>query len=389
MKVCIVTPEFPLEASRGRGGVSTYSETLAKALLSRGVEVHVAVYSDRPMAANPPARIPVQTHGISLPWVRYFSEFFPGFWQSVRLWRFLRGLDRQHHFDVFEMYNDEGITLFPVLFFRRRTVFRMHSSIRQHIAHKGEAFNRHRNFIVRLDRMAARSALHLVTHSRFHASEMASEYGLALPRIRVIPHCTPPAAVGSSDGIPPVVAYIGSLDRRKGIDVFLEAAPLILEAIPAARMVVVGRDTGASKDLSWARWFKEKFGPDQRLEFTGPVSDEELAARWETIGILVVPSRYESFGLTVIEGFSRRKAVVTTRAAALPEVAQDGAAFVEAGDSRELAEMVTKLLQDPSRALAIAELGYRTYLNSYTPDLFADRVLGMYSQVIRAGQAAG
>lgn len=389
MKVCIVTPEFPLAASRERGGMGTYSETLAKALLSRGVEVHVALYGDHPMAANPPARIPVQTHGVSLPWVRYVSEFFPGFWQSVRLWRFLRRLDRQHHFDIFEMYNDEGITLFPVLFFRRRTVFRMHSSIRQHIAYKGEAFNRHRNFMVWLDRMVARAALHLVTHSRFHASEMASEYGLALPRFRVIPHCTPPAAVGPAGEIPPVAAYIGSLDRRKGIDVFLEAAPLILEAFPAARIMVVGRDTGASKDVSWARWFEENFGSDHRVEFTGSVSDEELAARWEVIGILVVPSRYESFGLAIIEGFSRRKAVVTTRAGALTEVAQDGAMFVDAGDSGELAEMVTKLLRDRARASAIAELGYRAYLNSYTPDLFADRVLEMYSQVIAARQPAG
>jgi hypothetical protein len=381
MKVCLVTPEFPLDSSSGRGGIGTYSETLAKALIARGVEVHVVIYGALQPSQPLRSKVAVHLHFVELPWVRYFSSYFPGFWQSVRLAQALSLLDRQHHFDVFEMYNDEGVTLFPVLMFSGRTVFRMHSSIRQHIVHKGEAFTWRRKFSVWLDRRAARSARNLVTHSKFHTTEMAADYGLEHSKFVVIPHCTWP--ISSIKPLPSTstVAYIGSLDRRKGIDVFLQAIPLILTACPSANFVVIGRDTGFSKEKPWKQWFEDTYGPNPRVDFTGSVSDEELDGHWERIGIIVVPSRYESFGLAVIEGFSRAKTVITTRAAALPEVAGDGALLVEPGNSIEISEAVTSLLEDPEKAARTAARGYEVYLESYTPEIFADRIMRLYSAI--------
>jgi glycosyltransferase involved in cell wall biosynthesis len=178
-----------------------------------------------------------------------------------------------------------------------------------------------------------------------------------------------------------VVAYIGSLDRRKGIDVFLKAAPAILSSCPSVRLLVIGRDTGFSKDKPWKQWFEDTYGSDPRIDFTGYTSDERLQKLWENIGILVVPSRYESFGLAVIEGFSRAKAVITTRAAALPEVAGDGAILVEPGNSIDLAEAVIDLLEDPARAARTAVQGYERYLRSYTPEIFAERIMKLYSGI--------
>ena len=379
MKVCIVTPDFPLEGSGGRGGVGTYSEMLAKALIGRGVEVHVVIYGQSQGTQS--TALAVHLHFIELPWIRYFSTFFPGTWQSLRLARFLRELDRQHQFDVFEMFNDEGVTLFPVALFGRRTVFRMHSSLRQHIVHKGEPFNWQRNFAVWLDRRSARAARHWVTHSEFHSAEMAFEYGLDPAELIVIPHCTSAESQFAPAQPKSVVAYIGSLDRRKGVDVFLEAAPTILKAFPSARLMVIGRDSGFSKEKSWKQWFEETYGSDPRVKFTGSVTDEELNRLWGKIEILVVPSRYESFGLTVIEGFSRGKSVITTRAAALPEVAGDAAVLVEPDNSMELAEAIKSLLEDPEKAEIVAARGRARYLECYTPEIFADRIMSLYSAV--------
>lgn len=381
MKVCIITPDFPIGIGGGRGGAGTYSETLTRALVGRGVEVHVVIYGEFRSTQTLQSAIGVHLHFVELPWVRCFSSVFPGLWQSVRLAWFLRTLDQKHRFDVFEMYNDEGVTLFSVALFKERVVFRMHSSIRQHIVHKGEALNWRRNFSIWLDRRAARTARHWVTHSEFHSAEMASEYGLERSQVVVIPHCTWPESCVKPIAPAPVVAYIGSLDRRKGIDVFLKAAPAILSSCPSVRLLVIGRDTGFSKDKPWKQWFEDTYGSDPRIDFTGYTSDERLQKLWENIGILVVPSRYESFGLAVIEGFSRAKAVITTRAAALPEVAGDGAILVEPGNSIDLAEAVIDLLEDPARAARTAVQGYERYLRSYTPEIFAERIMKLYSGI--------
>jgi len=381
MRVCIVTPDFPIEGCGGRGGAATYSETLATALVQQGVEVHVVVYGNSLSTQPSQPALGLHLHFIELPWVPYFSSVFPGLWQSARLAWYLRVLDQQYRFDVFEMYNDEGVTLFAVVLFKNRVVFRMHSSIRQHIVHKGERFNWRRSFSVWLDQTTARSARHPVTHSEFHSTEMAEEYGLERSQIVVIPHCAWSESCMTPTMGNLVVAYIGSLDRRKGIDVLLKAAPIILSSCPSARLLLIGRDTGFTKDKPWKQWFEDTYGPDPRVDFAGFVSDENLKRLWECIGILVVPSRYESFGLAVIEGFSRAIPVVTTRAAALPEVAGDCAVLVEPGDSIELAEVVIGLLEDPPRAERIAAQGYERYLKLYTPEIFGERIMNLYNRV--------
>lgn len=382
MKVCIVTPEFPIGLA-GRGGVGTYSETLANALTERDVEVHVVLYGD-PRPAEVPENVGrVHIHFVDLPWIRYFSSAFPGLWQSWRLASFVRALDQRYRFDVFEMYNDEGVTLFPVVLFRNRTILRMHSSLKQHIIHKGQPFNWKRRFSVWMDLVAVRAARHWVTHSEFHASEMAAEYDLERSDVIVIPHSTRYGSSVSSASGDAVVAYIGSLDRRKGIDIFLEASPAILKSCPSARLLLIGRDTGFSSGKSWKEWFSEVYGHDPRVEFVGSVSDDVLLKLWDSFQILVVPSRYESFGLAVIEGFSHTKAVVTTRAAALPEVAGEAAIVVDPNNSAQLAEAVISLIEDPVKAAKVAALGHERYLQRYTPELFADCITALYSRIAK------
>jgi glycosyltransferase involved in cell wall biosynthesis len=389
MKVCIVTPEFPREDSPGRGGVGTYSETLASALLARGVEVHVVIYRDHPLTGSLRSDLPVRLHYVQLPWVRYFSSLLPGLWQSLVLARFLRRLDRVQRFDVIEMYNDEGITLFPLLAFRSRTALRFHTSVRQHVVNKGERFIWRRRFSAWLDKMAARAAAHMVTHSRFHVAEMADEYGIDPQKILMIPHCTRGSEAAGCDTSLPVVGYIGALDRRKGIDVFLNSIPGILERCPQARILIVGKDMGCQPGMSWKDWYLKTHGPDTRVDFTGSVTNSALEDLWHRIGIIVVPSRYESFGLIVIEGFARRKAVVASAASALQEVAEGGAILISPENSPELSEVVVELIQDPELREKIASDGYRRYQAHYGLDVFAGRVYDFYQGIAAGSRRVG
>ena len=146
-------------------------------------------------------------------------------------------------------------------------------------------------------------------------------------------------------------------------------------------MLVIGRDTGFSAAKTWKQWFEDVNGSDTRVEFTGPVSDEDLVRLWQRIGIIIVPSRYESFGLTVIEGFSRARAVVTTRAAALPEVAGGGAILVEPDNSIQLSQAIISLISDRTEIERAAVRGYEVYLKSYTPEIFAERVMELYRAI--------
>jgi alpha-1,3-rhamnosyl/mannosyltransferase len=78
----------------------------------------------------------------------------------------------------------------------------------------------------------------------------------------------------------------------------------------------------------------------------GNVDDTSLDALYRAAVALALPSRYEGFGLPVIEAMARGCPVVTTSAACLPEVAGGAADLVDVGDVNALAGALERLLVD-------------------------------------------
>jgi glycosyltransferase involved in cell wall biosynthesis len=150
-----------------------------------------------------------------------------------------------------------------------------------------------------------------------------------------------PAAVLASGRI---VLFVGRLERRKGVDLILDAAPEILRSDPAAHIVLAGRDVEGWADRPLAAELQG------RVHFVGEVDNgtrEKLLARaW----CLLFPSRYESFGLVPLEAFVHGVPVVAARAGAIPEVVQDGQSGLvfESESSLELSRCVMSLLVDPA-----------------------------------------
>jgi glycosyltransferase involved in cell wall biosynthesis len=84
------------------------------------------------------------------------------------------------------------------------------------------------------------------------------------------------------------------------------------------------------------------------LRFAGFVSDRELATLYAKTTALVFPSRYEGFGLPVLEAMSAGAPVICANASSLPEVAGDAALYFEALDDAALAAQMKRIVQDAS-----------------------------------------
>ena len=115
----------------------------------------------------------------------------------------------------------------------------------------------------------------------------------------------------------------------------------------APRIVFVGPDKGGRAETEAAA---ARLGV--RAEFRGHVSPEELAALYRGAAALVLPSRYEGFGLPVLEAMASGTPVVATTAGALPEVAGDAAVLVEPGNPVALAGGIERALADRERLRA-------------------------------------
>ena len=109
------------------------------------------------------------------------------------------------------------------------------------------------------------------------------------------------------DGV--VLLFVGRLEPRKGIDTLLDAFAVLAPELPALRLVVVGPENLGEGEFR-RPWLERHAGAEwlARSRFTGQVGDDELNERYRRADVVVLPSRYESFGLTVVEAMRHGQA---------------------------------------------------------------------------------
>ena len=170
----------------------------------------------------------------------------------------------------------------------------------------------------------------------------------------------------------PYLLFVGALQPRKDPLVAIEALAL---ADSDLSLVLVGPDKGAAAD---ARRTAARLGLDARVEFAGHVDKPALAALYRGAEALVFPSRYEGFGLPVVEAMASGTPVVATSAGAIPEVAGEAAVLVEPGDPVALAGGIERALADRDRLVRAGLERARLY--SWTET--ARRTLAVYRELL-------
>jgi glycosyltransferase involved in cell wall biosynthesis len=208
---------------------------------------------------------------------------------------------------------------------------------------------------------AARKAARILAVSERTKHDLAELYGIGPDRITVTPHGVDPCFSPATRLQDSYLLFVGAVQRRKNP---LAAAEVAAEV--GLRLVVAGpgRDAHLVREL-------ERRGADVR----GYVPRQELVELYRGAACLIHPTRYEGFGLTVLEAMACGTPVVATPDAALQEVAGDAVVFAEAG---ALAGGVRRALAERER-LVTAGLE-RAAL--FTWDETARRTLDVYRQVL-------
>jgi glycosyltransferase involved in cell wall biosynthesis len=106
----------------------------------------------------------------------------------------------------------------------------------------------------------------------------------------------------------PRFVFIGSLCRRKGIDVLLKAFSSLLRSHPLATLKLVGHDESRGAYLRMA----ERLGIAHAAEFTGSVAARQVRTILAGCDVLVLPSRFDGWGMVVNEAASLGKALIAT-----------------------------------------------------------------------------
>ncbi len=150
----------------------------------------------------------------------------------------------------------------------------------------------------------------------------------------------------------PLLLYVGRLEYEKGVQDLLAALPRIRRAHPGARLLVAGTGTGAAMLAEVARRHRVL----RAVRFLGHLPDPDLAALLAAVDAVVLPSRYEPFGIVALEAAAAGAPLVASSAGGLGDVVVDGVTGVSfpPGDVPALARAVGAVLADPAAARARA-----------------------------------
>ncbi len=162
------------------------------------------------------------------------------------------------------------------------------------------------------------------------------------------------APVARIAGLPArYLLFVGRREPRKDPRTLLQAFDLILDHDPDQHLVLVGPD-GLRWDQTWAAASERARARTIRMPHE---STERLAGIYAGAEGLLLPSRWEGFGLTAIEAMAMGTPVIATRCGALPEVLGNAAIWFDVGDARALADACLGLADDPERRRRLVARG--------------------------------
>ncbi len=231
-----------------------------------------------------------------------------------------------------------------------------------------------------LIRRAAAAGAWVHTVSQFVGDEVVEVLGVPAERVVVIPNG--PTHVPEADpvvgralaGAERYLLFLGTIEPRKDLPVLVEAFDEVASTDPDLRLVLAGPDGWGVAELE--RSLLDAHHADRVLRL-GWVGDAARAALLHGAAALVYPSRYEGFGLPILEGNSCGIPVVATSAGSIPEVAGDAAALVPPADPGALADALRRVLADGEHAADLVARG-RDNVGRYSWDSTAAALASLY-----------
>ncbi len=196
-------------------------------------------------------------------------------------------------------------------------------------------------------RVAARASA-ILCDSEFTADEAHRLLGIEADRLTVAYPCLnetwiSSTVTGARIRPAPYLLVVGNVKLNKNVLAAITSFNQIRNRIPHDLVIVGRRDGFLNAD---ARIDDALMKSDQRIDFTGHVSDADLRLYYRDADALVFPSKYEGFGYPLVEAMAMECPVACSNASSLPEVAGDAALFFDPNSTDDIARVLLLVISD-------------------------------------------
>ena len=210
--------------------------------------------------------------------------------------------------------------------------------------------------------------------------------GFSFDKLQVIPNGIDPPTnwkdpsnrSESSNSEEKILLFVGRLEEQKGIDILLEKAPSILQALPEFQLVIIGQ---GSWSLRWQQWLKESTFT-HRVKLLGPRSDVMDWMRRSSL--LVLPTRYEGMPNVVLEAMSLGLPIACMRVEGIEQLLGEtvDVQSVSAQDWEAWEKLVIHLAKDPQTRKSLAIANRDRVENHFKLDIQMQKYELLYSEIL-------
>ncbi|MEA5448612.1 glycosyltransferase family 1 protein [Leptolyngbya sp. CCNP1308] len=229
---------------------------------------------------------------------------------------------------------------------------------------------------------------HVVTVSNYTANDVTKVFGLSTDHITAIhngvesdfrPWPERGAALRQHYGLSLdtfCLLNVGSNHPRKNVITALQAVALLHQRGLPVHFLKAGADfTPAQKE------FIDSKNLSDWVSYVGKPSKDQLVDLYNAADLLIAPSLYEGFGITVLEAMACGTPVVTSNATALPEVVGTAGLMAPPDDVEAMATAVMQMQQNPAEYRQFVEKGL-AHVQTFTWKAHGERVAKVYENVL-------
>jgi glycosyltransferase involved in cell wall biosynthesis len=401
LKICMFVIDYP---PCGNGGISKWTHDLAMGMAKLGHEITVITNSNTNFHAVDFVdgvwvhRVPIINHEprspslIDLP--NSLKDICYSFYDELIRVNDIRGIDvvSAPIWDVLGAAVLQSKS-FPV-------VTSLHTTYKLALPFKPEWMNNkgylsnHVNPVIKYEEILLSNSTRILANSRAIVSDIKFNYNAIAINdniISIVPHGVRiPSKNGRAIRTKDIVRvlFVGRLERRKGIDLFLDSLSSLYLKFPNLEVNIVG-DASINFDENGPiikNYILNVLPAEFHSRFIihGVVSEDELNSIYSNCDIFVAPSRYESFGLIYIEAMSRGIPSIGCAVGGVPEVIDDGVngLLMKNCTSSELYTALDILISNEKMRAKMGEMASRKVNNQFSLSAMVEGCLGVYRQAV-------
>jgi glycosyltransferase involved in cell wall biosynthesis len=171
---------------------------------------------------------------------------------------------------------------------------------------------------------------------------------------------------------------VGTIEERKNVLLIVKALEKLDDKdIP---LIVIGRKM---KYAMMVEDYARHHGLENRIRYLSDVPTADLPALYHMASIFIYPSRYEGFGIPIIEAQSCGAPVIAATGSCLEEAAGSGALMVHPDSVDGMIESINNILKDDTVKNDLIEKGYEN-IKRFGPSVVAQSMMSVYNRVLQS-----